>query len=161
MPARDTVAPRSYYNTSAECWDLYTEVLATEYSNAFLFGQIHQLTVDAYAVQHAGGRHPDKSLDIHLFGLYLSLEKGIRSPYVPPLLQRLASAIEVWPHYNLPTKRVAITVFEVAMADSVGDHMRLSQEWAQSVWQCWAEHHTAVARVVTHHLKDPSGSIDA
>lgn len=153
MPARETSAPRSYYNTSAECWDLYTEVLANEYGNAFLFGQIHQLTVDSYAVQHAGGPHPDKSLDIHLFGLYLSLEKGIRSPYVPPLLQRLASAVEVWPHYEPPTERVAITVFDVAMADSVADHMRLSREWAQSVWQCWSEHHAEVARVVTHHLK--------
>ena len=153
MPARDTAAARSYYNTSAECWDLYTEVLATEYSNAFLFGQIHQLTVDAYAVQHAGGPHPDKSVDIHLFGLYLSLEKGIRSSYVPPLLQRLASAIELWPHYEPPTGRVAITVFDIAMADSDGDHMRLSREWAQAVWQCWAEHHAEVARVVTHHLK--------
>jgi len=79
-PARDLSAPRSYYNTSAEYWDLYTEVLGNEYSNANLFGQIHQLTVDSYAVQHAGGPHPDKSVDVHLFGLYLSLERGIRSP---------------------------------------------------------------------------------
>lgn len=77
MPARKATTGRSYYNMSAECWDLYTEVLATEYSNAFLFGQIHQLTVDTYAVQHAGGPHPDKSVDIHLSGLYLALQKGI------------------------------------------------------------------------------------
>jgi hypothetical protein len=76
MPARQTTTSRGYYNVSDECWDLYTEVLATEYSNAFLFGQVHQLTVDSYAVQHAGGPHPDKSLDVHLFGLYLGLQKG-------------------------------------------------------------------------------------
>jgi Family of unknown function (DUF5946) len=64
MPARHTTAARSHYNVSAECWDLYTEVLGTEYSNASLFGQIHQLTVDTYAVQHAGGPHPDKSVDV-------------------------------------------------------------------------------------------------
>ena len=80
MPARTTSSTsRGYYNTSDECWDLYTEVLGTEYSNAVLFGQVHQLTVDAYAVQHAGGPHPDKSFAIHLYGLYLALEKGIRS----------------------------------------------------------------------------------
>jgi len=152
MPARHTGPARSYYNGSAECWDLYTEVLATEYSNAFLFGQIHQLTVDAYAVQHAGGPHPDKSVDVHLFGLYLSLEKGIRSPYVPPLLQRLVAAIDIWPHYEPPDERVALTVFDVAMCDSAGDHMRVVREWAQAVWQCWASYHDEVANVIAHHL---------
>lgn len=154
MPARETAEARSYYNTSAECWDLYTEVLATEYSNAFLFGQIHQLTVDAYAVQHAGGPHPDKSVDVHLFGLYLSLEKGIRSPYVPPFLQRLVAAIEVWPHYEPPTERCSVTVFEVAMADSVEDHIRVVRKWAQEVWECWSKYHAEVARLISHHLKD-------
>src|SRR5678809_1305748 len=100
MPAHNTAPPRSYYNTSPECWDLYTEVLGTEYSNAFLFGQIHQLTVDTYAVQHAGEPHPDKSVNVHLCGLYLGLVKGIRSPYIPPLLQRLATETKVWPHYE-------------------------------------------------------------
>jgi Family of unknown function (DUF5946) len=82
MPASKNASYRSYYQTNAECWDLYTEVLAAEYSNAFLFGQVHQLTVDSYAVQHAGEPHPDKSVDVHLSGLYLGLVKGIRSPIV-------------------------------------------------------------------------------
>ena len=152
MPARENAQARSYYNTSPECWDLYTEVLATEYSNAFLFGQIHQLTVDSYAVQHAGGPHPDKSIDVHLFGLYLSLEKGIRSPYVPPLLQRLVAAIEVWPHYEPPTDPGSLTVFDVAMSDSVEDHIRIVREWAQGIWQRWAKYHAEVASLVSHHL---------
>jgi len=152
MPARGGTPTRSYYNASAECWDLYTEVLATEYSNAFLFGQIHQVTVDAYAVQHAGGPHPDKSLDVHLFGLYLSFEKGIRSPYVPPLLQRLVAAIEVWPHYEPPVERVTLNVFDVAMCDSVEDHICVVREWGRAVWACWAGYHGEVARLISHHL---------
>jgi hypothetical protein len=153
MPSRHTTAARSYYNGSAECWDLYTEVLATEYGNAFLFGQVHQLTVDAYAVQHAGGPHPDKSVDVHLFGLYLSLEKSIRSPYVPPLLQRLVAAIDIWPHYEPPADRVALTVFDVAMCDSAGDHISVVREWAQAIWQCWRTYHDEVASVIAHHLE--------
>src|SRR4029079_6477186 len=94
MPARKTTTTsRGYYHVSDECWGLSTGVLGTEYSDAVLFGQVHQLTVDSYAVQHAGGPHPDKSLNVHLFGLYLALEQGIRSPYIPPLLQRLAMVI--------------------------------------------------------------------
>ena len=154
MPARkSSTTSRGYYNVSDECWDLYTEVLGTEYSNAVVFGQVHQLTVDSYAVQHAGGTHPDKSLNVHLVGLYLALEKGIRSPYIPPLLQRLATAIEVWPHFEAPAKRVALTIFDVAFCDSTEDHIRIVKDWAQAVWESWSEHHTEVATVVSHSLK--------
>jgi hypothetical protein len=154
MPVRErTTTSRGYYNVSAECWDLYTEVLGNEYSNAILFGQVHQMTVDAYAVQHAGGPHPDKSLAIHLFGLHLALQKNIRSPYIPPLLQRLATDIDVWPHYEPPTERVSLTVFDVAICDSVEDHIRVVREWAQLVWDSWRECHADVASLVTHHLK--------
>lgn len=154
MPVRNvTTTSRGYYNVSNECWDLYTEVLETEYSNAFLFGQVHQLTVDSYAVQHAGKPHPDKSLDVHLFGLYLSLEKGIRSPYIPPLLQRLVAGIEVWPHYEPPTQRAAITVFDVAFCDTTEDHIRVVKDWARAVWDSWSQHHAEVARLVSESLR--------
>ena len=158
MPARAmSTTSRGYYNTSDECWDLYTEVLGAEYGNAVLFGQVHQLTVDAYAVQHAGGPHPDKSLAIHLYGLYLAFEKGIRSPYVPPLLQRLATDIKVWPHYEPPTETVSLTVFDVAFCDSTEDHIRVVRDWAEAVWKTWSAYHREVARVVCEHLKGESG----
>jgi hypothetical protein len=147
MPAGKSTTARSYYNISVECWDLYTEVLGEEYSNAVLFGQVHQLTVDAYAVQHAGGPHPDKSVAVHLFGLYLALEKGIRSPYIPPFLQRLAGAVAVWPQYEPPTKQVGLTVFDVAFCDSTEDHIRVVREWAQAVWDSWSEYHADIAKL--------------
>ena len=53
----------------------------------YVFGQVHQLTVDAYAVQHAGGAHPDKSVGVHLCGLHLVLVQENAPPSVPPLLQ--------------------------------------------------------------------------
>ena len=153
MPAgHTTTTSRGYYNVSDECWELYTEVLGTEYSNAYLAGQVHQITVDTYAVQHAGEPHPDKSLNIHLCGLYLALEKGIRSPYIPPFLQRLATEIEVWPHYEPPNGKAALTVFDVAFCDSTEDHIRVVKDWAQAVWETWSEHHTEVARLVSHSI---------
>ena len=153
MPPRKTTTSRGYYNTSDDCWDLYTEVLGTEYSDAVLFGQVHQLTVDTYAVQHAGGPHPDKSFDIHLCGLYLAFEKGIRSPYIPPLLQRLATEIKVWPHYEPPTQRVALTVFDVAFCDSTEAHVKVVREWAEAVWRSWTAYHAELGTLVSHHLK--------
>ena len=153
MPARKTIHTGNYYNTSDECWELYTEVLGNEYSNAYLAGQVHQITVDTYAVQHAGGPHPDKSLDIHLYGLYLAMEKGIRSPYIPPLLQQLATTIKVWPHYEPPTEKVALTVFDVAFTDSTEDYIRVVREWGKAVWDTWSDHHAEIERVISHYLK--------
>ena len=149
MPLSDTAAYDGYYNTSPECWEVYTEVLGTEFSNAVLFGQVHQLTVDTYAVQHAGGSHPDKSVGVHLTGLYLVLERGLRPMNVPRLLQDLALRVETWPHYPPPTDRGPITVFDVALAGSPEAHMHSSQAWARQLWEAWSAYHdqlTAFAR---------------
>src|SRR5258706_9429501 len=91
MPPIGAATYDGYFNTSQECWSVFTEVIGAEFSNAALFGQVHQLTVDAYAVQHAGGRHPHKSVCIHLTGLYLVLERGRPPPSVPPHLPELAA----------------------------------------------------------------------
>jgi hypothetical protein len=148
MPRRENSPPDGYYNTSPECWAVYTEVLAAEYSNALLFGQVHQLTVDSYAVQHAGGPHPDKSVDVHLVGLHLVLERGVRPTEVPPLLQQLASRVQAWPHFP-PATHQTMTVFDVALAGSVEDHIRLVRQWATGLWNAWSAHHSAVAQLAT------------
>ena len=72
MPISQRDYDRKFY-ASAECWSVFEEVLAAEFQSAVLFGQVHQLTVDTYAVQHAGGHHPDKSVCVHLVGLHLVL----------------------------------------------------------------------------------------
>ena len=150
MPQRESLPTDAhYYNASAECWSVYTEVLAAEYSNAVLFGQVHQLTVDTYAVQHAGGPHPDKSVGIHLAGLYLTLVQGVKPTSVPPLLQQMARRRETWPHFELPDGNTAVTtVFDIAMAGSSQEHIERVRAWSAAVWEAWAPHHVAVAELV-------------
>src|SRR5690349_22210400 len=99
MLAGGALPYRGYYNASAECWAEYTRVLGVEYQDAVLFGQVHQLTVDTYAVQHAGGPHPDKSVCVHLVGLHLVLERDFKPFDVPPRLQQLAASTTTWPHF--------------------------------------------------------------
>ena len=95
------------YNASPECWSVYTEVLGAEYSHAEIFGQVHQLTVDAYAVQHAGGSHPDKSIAIHLTGLHLTKVRGIKPPNVPPMLQRIGGTLGgLMPYRSRASRRI-------------------------------------------------------
>jgi hypothetical protein len=133
------------FNASAECWSVFEEVIAAEFQSPALFGQGHQLTVDAYAVQHAGGRHADKSVCVHLVGLHLVLEKGIALADVAPRLQRLAGRVKAWPHFDLPDARAGLTVRDVALAGGdFSEHVRLVRAWAGQVWDAWQPHHGAV-----------------
>jgi len=152
LPHSEEAVYEGYYLTSPECWGVFTEVIGEEFGNAVLFGQVHQLTVDAYAVQHAGGPHPKKSIGIHLAGLFLVLERGIAPPDVARRLQRLAAAIAVWPQYAPPEERGALTVWDVALADSPLVHAERARAWAEAVWASWSEHHAAVAALVAQHL---------
>lgn len=152
MPVGD-LPYHGYYNASAECWAVYTEVLGSEFGNALLYGQVHQLSVDTYAVQHAGGAHPDKSMAIHLSGLHLMLDRGIRPTRIPRRLQALAKAVTTWPHFTAPTDMGSLTVSDVALADSVEGHIISVKRWAESVWKAWSPHHAEVKHFVQRYLK--------
>ena len=145
MPKRDNATGHEYINASPECWSVYTEVLEAEYSNGLLFAQVHQLTVDTYAAQHAGGRHPDKSLAVHLAGLYLVLGRGLPQSVISQHRQRLATNVKVWPHFTPPEPIKSFTVFDVALADS---HFNAVKEWSQLVWKAWSPHHAGIAQFV-------------
>jgi hypothetical protein len=151
MPTRPSAIYSGYYNASAECWSVYTEVLGAEFGNSLLFGQAHQLTVDTYAVQHAGGPHPDKSVAVHLAGLHLVLEHAVKPTSVPPLLQRLAAAVQRWPHFSPPDMRGAPMVFDIALSSSAG-HSALVRQWAEAIWRAWSLHQGAIAAFVSAHI---------
>jgi hypothetical protein len=133
------------FNASPECWALFETVLAAEFQSPAIFGRAHQLTVDAYAVQHAGGIHPDKSVAVHLAGLHLVFDKGVAPTDVPRRLQKLASIVTAWPHFELPAKCATLTVGDVAAAKGVTEeHVRLVHAWASDVWLNWRQHHPAI-----------------
>lgn len=141
-----------YFNASPECWSVFGEVLASEFEHAPLFARVHQMTVDAYAVQHAGGPHPDKSVCVHLAGLHLVLDCGAAPMSVPPMLQKLARTIDGWPHFDPPARTGPLTIVDVALADAADEHARLVRDWALQVWKSWGLHHAAVADIVSRHL---------
>jgi len=152
MPVRSTAHYEGGFNASAECWGVFSEVIEKEFSNPVLFGQVHQLTVDAYAAQHAGGNHRDKSVVVHLCGLYLVLERGMQPTDIPKRFQHMASTVRAWPHL-LPTREISeVTVFDVALADSQEMHATLVRRWASFVWQAWQPHHETIRAFVAEHL---------
>jgi hypothetical protein len=152
MPHRPGLPYDGYYHASPECWSVYTEVLAAEYSHAVLWGQVHQLTVDTYAVQHAGGPHPGKSVAVHLAGLHLAHARGVKPPKIAPMLQRLASRQPAWPHFEPPHGDWSITVCDVALVAGEFDaHIRAVRAWSASVWGAWSAHHASIAAFVEQH----------
>jgi hypothetical protein len=158
LPRDDTAAYDGYYHTSAECWGVYSEVLAEEYGHAVLYGQVHQLTVDAYAVQHGGGDHPDQSVGVHLAGLYLMLERDASPPMVPGHHKQLARSVDDWPHLVPPDGLDdGPTVFDVALAESVDEHVACSRNWARRMWAAWRPHHDTIVELVDRHL-DPAAT---
>lgn len=151
MPLRGQSYDRKFH-ASAECWALFEKVLAAEFQDPVLFGQVHQMSVDSYAVQHAGGRHPDKSVCVHLVGLHLMLERAVPPAKVPLLLQRLA-ARSSWPHLVSPDERASVTVYDVAHADSRETHVQRVREWAAAVWRVWTPHHQAARDLAAPIMK--------
>lgn len=152
MPFRDAVGYDGYFNTSPECWAVFTEVLGAEFGNAPLFGQVHQLTVDTYAVQHPGGDHPDKSIFIHLAGLHLVLDRSFTPMRVPALLRELVRTVREWPHFEPPAHLGPLTVLDVALAESATAHAEVVREWAGAVWGAWAPCQARVAEIVAQRL---------
>jgi len=141
--AKGDRANDGHYNASGECLDVYNEVLSTEFGHLLLFSQVHQLTVDTYAVQHAGANHKDKSVGVHLVGLHLAFEREVLPREIAPYLQRLATRVQDWPHFRPPTDVGPMTVVDIAMADTE-QHIELVREWANQMWSAWRPHHDAV-----------------
>ena len=153
LPDDDTASYDGYYHTSPECWSLYSQVMTDEYENDTLYEQCHQLTVDAYAVQHAGGEHPDASVGLHLTGLHLVLEAGVEPGNVPQHYQTLSEVVDPWPGFAPPRMPDdLLTIRDVAEAETPTEHATRSREWAGSLWEAWSPYHDVVASLVTMHL---------
>ncbi|MEM8677755.1 MAG: DUF5946 family protein [Planctomycetota bacterium] len=139
-----------YYHCSSACWAIYTEVLGFEFTDVVAFSQAHQLTVDTYAVQHAGGDHKAKSVSVHLVGLYAALELKRPPRSIPGLLQAVAAVHETWPAFEPPGYTGPLTVVEVALASSPLEHIERVRKWARFVWDAWRPHHAEVVHLTAN-----------
>jgi hypothetical protein len=145
VPDVEEMRRRPDSGSTPGCWLLYSEVLAREYGD-FRFTPAHQLTVDAYAVQHPGvpERRSAQSVAIHLVGLCLSLERGRGPAELPRLRQRLAPPKRVFPWLAPPPSVGAVTVVDVHDVGTPEDHRAVVDRWARSAWDAWSPHHEQV-----------------
>lgn len=120
-------------------------MLAREYGD-IRYTPRHQLTVDAYAVQHPGlpERRSAQSVAVHPVGLCLTLERGRGQLELPRLRQRLVPPKRVFPWLTPPPSVGKLTVVDVHAPDTPQAHRALVDRWARSAWEAWSPHHAQV-----------------
>jgi len=139
-----------YVASSPACWAAYGELLSRSYEDAER-RRVHQMLVDAYAVQHPGvpGRRSAQSVGLHLMTLCLFLERDIDPREGPRLHQQMIEA-NVFSWLTPPPSRGSITVLDVLATTGAAGHVTATRMWARSAWDAWCAHH----ETVRHWLDD-------
>lgn len=121
----------NYMEGSAACFELFTQILAWEYSDPALL-PTHRMTVDAYAVQHPGRgatRQQIQSVGLHLARLGLQLG----APLPPKETNDVMLGLGKHKHtldYLEPPERFTMTVANVAPFAGSSRHSDKVREWA-------------------------------
>jgi hypothetical protein len=130
-------------DASAECAAVHAEVLGLQFQHPVM-RRYHQLTVDAYGAQHAGGSTPRIRVVYALTGLWLALEHDFSGEEVRAVHRRLGEPVAEWPDFAPPAGPQSwTTVVDVAQAGvrsgSNAGHAHAVQRWAEDVWGVWLE----------------------
>jgi hypothetical protein len=143
-----------YLGASPGCWAIYGEILAKEYGEYRYPQPTHRLTVDAYAVQHPGNpeRRSIQSVNGHLVGLYLVLERSMNAPDATGALGTILVHAGKFTWLEPPVPNGRLTVLDVVGANALEEHARRVELWARDVWSVWAPHHAAVRELVRRFL---------
>lgn len=127
-----------YMLSTAGCWSSYGDLLAREYENPVLFGAVHRLTVDAYALQHPGDtndRRAIQSVWVHYAALQLAFEHKRPLADIPPVMQKLAGGS--FPPLPTIPPQCATTHADV-IAGPFDNHAALVRDWAHCAYDAWS-----------------------
>lgn len=145
----------SYMTSSPACWALYGEVLSREYSDP-AYMKYHQLTVDAYAIQHPGSpnRQSIQSVAVHLVSLFSVFHGGLAPREATALIKRCCDSSDfgraiTW--LEPPSQPGTLNVGSVhsascATTSSADGHAAAVTAWARDAWNAWSPHHDTVER---------------
>ena len=133
----------AYLGASPSCWAMYGELLAREYNDP-AYMAAHRMTVDAYGAQHPGKpeRRTIQSINVHLVGLCLTIERGAPGDYTRRVIGKLTERYAdrfAWP--TPPEHLGGVRVPDVLAATDASSHQALVSRWAESVWRAWAPFH--------------------
>ncbi len=130
--------------TSPGCWSLFCELLDREFSNP-AYWPAHQLSVHAYALQHAASNPA-----LHLLALSLRFDHGFSDERILPVM-RCEPAEGGVAHVEAPAAPNTVTVVDVCKARDACAHIAAVERWADCVWQSWGTSHEVI-RIVAARL---------
>lgn len=138
-------SPPAEHTASAACYAVYGELLARSYSDAS-FHPVHQLIVDAYAGQHAGGtsRREVQTVALCLMTLCVFIEHDVDPAAGPRLHTQMVLNRPPFRWLQPPPQRHLLTVADVLAAADADEHRRLVRRWARQIWEAWAPHHETI-----------------
>lgn len=144
LPSVDGPTHR-YMLSSPECWAVYGEVLAREYSN-LAYWRSHRVTVDCYAAQHPGEPSPQSinSVCLHLMRLCATVEQELEADAAVGLMKRIAANKRDLVWLDPPPDLGAASILDVAGAATAAEHEQAVMAWARSLWTAWSPHHAQV-----------------
>jgi Family of unknown function (DUF5946) len=142
-----------YMRSSASCFARFGELLADDYADPARM-QIHQIVVDAFAVQHPGNdiagssdysRDPRsiQSVGIHLMTLCLFIERGV-DPALGPQIHRQMVERPVFEYLERPASMGRLTVADVNLGSDFATAKSQIYAWGESAWIAWVAHHNTV-----------------
>ncbi len=137
-----------YLLSTPGCWARYGEVLAREYSD-FRYMAVHDLTVDAYSIQHPGQPNPQtiNSLNIHLASLYAFFELGLRSSELSEFKQKLAKQKPRFRWMETPLKVGQYNINDVWGTDTPEAHQEMVKRWAEDAFRQWHAYSANIAAI--------------
>ncbi len=130
--------------TSPGCWALFCELLGREFSDP-AYWPVHQLTVNAYALQHAASNPA-----LHLLALCLRFDHGYSDAQILPIMRAAKKRNARLPEIGGP-RYVTLTVLSVHAARNEWEHIASVTEWAQSAWKSFDDFHEVI-RSLAHGL---------
>ena len=129
------------------CWLLYSAMLAREFAG--FDPEVHRLSVDSYAVQHAGvpGPQTTQSLCVHLVALCLTFEHGWSTNRIRNVMGDLSKGRYFNPVWlEPPTHTYSITVLDLVDAETPEMYGQRVRTWAQATWAAWAPHQQQIGQ---------------
>lgn len=134
-----------YMKSSPGCWAIYGEILAREYENTKLM-EIHRLSVDAYAVQHPGGkdRQSIQSVGAHLIRLCLFIEHNLSPENANAAMLIAAKHKHKYTWLKPPDSLGNITAADVHKAKDAAEHKKIVRAWANESWMAWSAYHGVI-----------------
>ncbi len=137
------------------CRDMFDEILAREFSDP-KYGKVLRLTIDAYALQHPGSYMISFSSHAsHLTGLCVVFKYSAS--------QRINGALKKWydkkpNHMKVaePDYKGERTIADILPAKDEEDHCTRVQEWAESAWDAWLDHHETVRTWINEAVNESS-----